>query len=519
MSSADGTGALDKALDVLDAVGSAPSGLSQVDLAARLSLPRTTVYRLLGALVARGLLRRDPLRRVYCLGTRCFEYARSAFTMPDLVAAAGPELRALRDMTGETTYLSALDGLEIVSLERVDGAHPLRSNSAHGERKPLHSTSQGKAILSALGSSRRDALVKDLPMQPVTARTITDRRRLLAELQLTAQRGWAIDDEEMVPGVRCCGAAVVDRDGQVRGAISVAGPAFRLTMQRLQLLGPEVNEAARRIGAQLATAAPAPAPGELRPVPGDWAFEGALPVWCAAGHCLVWADTLAPAVHAATAAGDRLLARLGAPVQALLALGDGVAVQTAQGWSLIDPADPAGRTSPWTAAPRGSFSAITRSPDGLLWGCVPDGERWRVSVLGPHGVEDGGWRLSEPASALAWQPDGEQLVVAAAGSGAIWIARRGAATLQRLATVPRGSGTLGGIAVDPQGGVWAALRDGWSVVRFEPGGGVDRVLAVPVPCPTAVAFGDGRLWITSARRDVGREALDAAPWSGRLFVV
>ena len=88
---------------MLDAVGSAPAGLSQVELAARLQLPRTTVYRLLGTLVARGLLRRDPLRRVYGLGMRCFEYARAAYAMPDLVAAAGAELRALRDMTGETT--------------------------------------------------------------------------------------------------------------------------------------------------------------------------------------------------------------------------------------------------------------------------------------------------------------------------------------------------------------------------------------------------------------------------------
>lgn len=516
MSAADGTGALDKALDVLDAVGRAPAGLSQAELAGQLQLPRTTVYRLLGALTARGLVRRDPLRRVYCLGTRCFEYARAAFAMPDLVAAAGPELRALRDMTGETTYLSTLDGREIVSLERADGAHTLRSNSAHGERKPLHSTSQGKAILAALDAARRDALVKDLPMPAVTARTITDRRRLLAELQLTAQRGWAIDDEEMVPGVRCCGAAVVDRDGRVRGAISVAGPAFRLTMPRLQLLGPEVAEAARRVGAQLAPAAPAAAPGEVQPVAGDWAFEGAMPAWCVAAGCLVWADTLAPAVHAATPEGDRLVARLGAPVQAMVAMGDGIVAQTSQGWFTIDPS---GGVTPWPAGPRGSFTAVARAPDGLLWGCVADGERWRISVLGPHGAEDGGWRLTEPATAMAWQPDGEQLVVAAAGSGAIFIARRGSAPLQRLATVPRGSGTLGGIAVDAQGGVWAALRDGWSVARFEPGGSVDRVLALPVPCPTGVAFGGGRMWITSARHAVGREALDAAPWSGRLFVV
>lgn len=515
MSAADGTGALEKALDVLDAVGSAPSGLSQAELAGRLGLPRTTVYRMLGTLTARGLLRRDPLRRVYCLGMRCFEYARAAFAMPDLVAAAGAELRALRDMTGETAYLSARDGLEIVALERAAGAHHQRSNSAHGQRKPLHCTSQGKAMLAAMDGEQREALVRELPMQPATPRSITDRRRLLAELKLTAQRGWAIDDEENVLGVRCCGAAVVDAAGEVRGAISVAGPAFRLTIDRLQLIGPEVAEAARRIGAQLAPAARPGAAGDVQPVAGDWAFDGALPVWCDGARGLFWADTLAPAVHLADAAGDRMLVRLDAPITALVRVPGGVAAQTAQGWTRVDAE---GRTAPWAEGPRRPLGASCRAGDGTLWTAFPDGERWGVGPMDEQGQLHAAWRLPEPATALAWHEAEGRLLVATAGSGALYTARPGHAALQRLATVPKGSGLLGGIAVDAQGGLWAALRGGWSAVRLDADGSVDRVLALPVPCPTAVAFGGGRQWITSARDSVSRESLDAAPWSGRLFV-
>jgi DNA-binding IclR family transcriptional regulator len=124
---AEGTASLDKALDVLDAIGESAQGLSQAQLAERLGLPRTTMYRMLGTLVARGLVRRDPERRVYCLGFRCFEYARQAYAMPDLVSAASPELRTLRDLTGETSYLAVLDGNEVLSLERCDGAHGHRS--------------------------------------------------------------------------------------------------------------------------------------------------------------------------------------------------------------------------------------------------------------------------------------------------------------------------------------------------------------------------------------------------------
>src|SRR5207237_8534076 len=68
----------------------------------KVHLPKTTVYRILATLVARGFVWRDPLRRVYCLGARTIELARKAYAMPELVAAARAELKALRDLTGET---------------------------------------------------------------------------------------------------------------------------------------------------------------------------------------------------------------------------------------------------------------------------------------------------------------------------------------------------------------------------------------------------------------------------------
>jgi DNA-binding IclR family transcriptional regulator len=525
--SSEGTASLDKALDVLDAVGGTASGLSQADLGQQLGLPRTTLYRLLGTLVSRGLLRRDPLRRVYCLGSRCFEYARAAYAMPDLVAAASAELRALRDMSGETTYLAALDGLEVIALDRCDGAHSQRSQAAIGQRKPLHCTSQGKAILAALPPERRDATVRDINLTAYTPRTVTDRRRLAAELKLTAQRGWSIDDEEIVAGVRCCGAAIVDSHGEVRGAVSVAGPAFRLTMERVELLGPELAEAARRIGAQLSSAKPNRNDGEAQVVPGDWAFEGAFAWWVdgrgAGGSRLWWADRLAPALHAANAFGDETVAGLEHPIQALLPESDGIRVLAGESWHRFGrDGERRDAASLHENLPCSGVLAACPGSEGQNWICVPDGDRWRVATLNSLGQATGGWRLNEPATALAWSQELRTLYIAAAGSGSLYAAPEGHGGLRRLATVPKGSGLLGGMAVDAKGGLWTALRGGWSVARFEPDGGMDRVVALPVPAPTGVALGgdSGRtLFVTTARDQLDRESLDAAPLSGRLFVV
>ncbi|WP_157268905.1 IclR family transcriptional regulator domain-containing protein [Azohydromonas aeria] len=515
----EGTAALDKALDVLDAIGHAPQGLSQAELSARLQLPRTTLYRLLAALVARDLVRRDPLRRVYALGLRCFEYARAAYAMPDLVAAAGLELRALRDLTGETSYLCALDGMETLLLERCDGAHGQRSASALGQRKPLHCTSQGKAMLAAMPPAQRDALVRELPLTAATPNTITDRRRLQAELKLTAARGWALDDEEIVPGVRCVGAPILDDEGRLRGAISVAGPAFRLTRERLELLGPELVQAARRVGAQLQAVRAVPAPGEAEAVAGERAFCGRFPRWSARGQRLLWADTLAPAVHALGADGaDRVLGDADAPIEALLPHRRGALLALAEGWLLLD-GDGAAR--PLTGLPRRRLLAACVRDDGSLWACAAEGERWRVALLHPSGELGGGWLLGEPVCALAWDAQGA-LVAAAPESGTLYRLEEGGAGggVRRLATVPRASGRLSGLALDAEGGIWTALREGWNVMRFAADGSVDRVLGLPVPSPTDLAFGGpglDQLYVTSARDGVPLEALANAPLSGRLF--
>lgn len=515
----EGTATLDKALDVLDAIGQSGQGLSQAQLAERLALPRATLYRLLGTLVERGMLRRDPFRRVYCLGFRCFEYARAAHAMPDLVAAASAELRTLRDLTGETTYLAALDGLEVLSLDRVDGAHPVRSAAALGQRKPLHCTSQGKAILAAMDAADRDAIVRELTLAPLTPRTITDRRRLQSELKATAARGWSIDDEEIAPGVRCCGAPVIDAGGQVRGAISVAAPAFRMPMERILLLGPEVAQAARRIGAQLPATPPRADPSPVVAVDGPWAFHGAFPRWSARDDCLYWADTLAPSVHRCDAAADRCVAALDSPVQAMLLAGDAVLAMHGDAWFEVDAA---GAVRPSTRLPSRPLQSVTVAPDGRPWACVAEGDRWHVGRLLPDGGLHDGWRLGEPAVALAWDAAGGALHALGAASGTLYLMKRGGSAVRRLATVPKGSGRPGGLALDHAGGIWTTLRDGWSLMRFAPDGSVERVVGLPVPSPTDLAFGgpDGRtLHVLSARDSQSAEALAHAPLSGRVFTL
>jgi len=161
-------------------------------------------------------------------------------------------------------------------------------------------------------------------------------------------------------------------------------------------------------------------------------------------------------------------------------------------------------------------------PGGELWGALSSGGRTRFGTFGPAGDFLSKWEVDEDVASLAWDPSGEALYASATRSSSILVLRPGARAVQRLATMPRGAGIPMGIAVDAEGGVWTALSDGWSVVRFTREGALDRVLALPVPRPTDMAFGGAgwkTLYVTSSRSGLSKEILASAPLSGRVFEV
>jgi DNA-binding IclR family transcriptional regulator/sugar lactone lactonase YvrE len=513
----EGTASLEKAIDVLEAIADSGEGMGHLELAEKVGLPKTTVYRILSTLVARGLVRRDPLRRVYCLGARTIELARRAYSMPELVAAARGELRMLRDVTGETTYLAALDGMETVSLERCEGTHNVRSATRLGVRKPLHCTSQGKAMLSALPDETRNAIVAELELKALTRKTITDRRKLKTELKATAERGYAIDEEEIVMGVRCVGAPIVDRRGMVRGALSIAGPIFRMTRERVEQLGPEVAEAARRVGEQLGSADTPSVEEPSSAIEGAAAIHGAMPRWSVKDDALVWADTVGREVRRFHQGSEDRFAKTRSAVTGVALQEEGVLVAFEDGWQVFDVK---GRAKPRSGWPGKQLCALGVHPGGELWVAMRHDEGCHVGTLGPAGDVLQKWSIGERVDSLAWAPDGRSLYGVAPESGSILLMQPGAKAVRRLATMPKGSGRPGGLALDAEGGLWTALLDGWSVVRFEPDGTLSRVMAVPVPRPTDVAFGgDGlrSLYVTSARDALPAEILAAAPLSGRVF--
>jgi DNA-binding IclR family transcriptional regulator len=238
---------LDRGLQILEAVARAGDPVTVAEAAASVGLDRTVAHRLIATLATRGYLQRDGGGR-YRLGPTCLALA-SAVT--DLRTAARPYLEALRSTTGETVHLVVLSGRQVVFIDSIESVHALRVASRTGRLLPAHATSVGKALLAALPAERFDALYGHADLVPVTARTITDRDELIAQLAAIRERGYAVNHGESENGVGSVGMAVCDPAGEPRAALSVALPLNRWTEETEERAVTALRSAATALGAHL----------------------------------------------------------------------------------------------------------------------------------------------------------------------------------------------------------------------------------------------------------------------------
>jgi IclR family acetate operon transcriptional repressor len=215
--------AVDRALDLLEALAQAESPLGVGELADRTGLPQGTAHRLLQSLHQRGYVRREASRK-YSMGTGAVRLADAA--QRSLARSARPYLAELVALSGETSNLAVLEGDEVVYVAQVSSPHTLRMFAEVGRHVPPHSTAVGKVLLAALPREQALGIVRRTGLPGRTPATITDLGAFVAELDLVATRGWAADEEEQETGVRCV-AVPVGGPGPSLAALSLSGPAER----------------------------------------------------------------------------------------------------------------------------------------------------------------------------------------------------------------------------------------------------------------------------------------------------
>ncbi|MDW8468676.1 MAG: IclR family transcriptional regulator, partial [Burkholderiales bacterium] len=206
---------------------------SLADLSTEARLPKPTLYRMLGMLAGAGLVAREPGTRRWAPGPRLAALARNTMLNGGLARAARRAVLArLVEAIGETCNFTMLDGAEVLYLERVEAAWPLRMALAAGSRVPVHCTASGKLLLAMLPKESRTRLLAHLSLSRHTAATITDRAALEAELARIRAQGYATDNEEYLAGLVCIAVPVAASSRRAVAALAVQAPASRMPLAR-----------------------------------------------------------------------------------------------------------------------------------------------------------------------------------------------------------------------------------------------------------------------------------------------
>jgi IclR family transcriptional regulator, acetate operon repressor len=242
-----GVRAVQRALDILDVLAEFPEGRTLAQLADAARLPKSSIFRYLATLEARGYVERDGERGRFRVGRRLVTLQSRRLEL--LARAARPRLEALRERFHETVNLGVLDGSRVTYVQILESPQAMRFAAREGDRDPIHSTSLGKAIASQLSREHVLRILESEGMPKLTLQTITDRDAFLAELDEIRARGFASDNGENEEGGRC--VAVPLALAGVRAAISVSAPAFRFSPEHADLVAAALIRSAQSVAHEL----------------------------------------------------------------------------------------------------------------------------------------------------------------------------------------------------------------------------------------------------------------------------
>lgn len=223
--------AVERASAIVDALERhGPMGVTE--LARELDISKGTVHTYLTTLARERLVARDGEK--YRLSLRFLSLAERVTHRIQIYDIAKTEVDKLADETGERAQFAMLEGTMVTNVYRAEGENAIRTTVTVGQYDYPHYIAVGKAMLAFLPADRRDDILAENGLPAGTNHSITDRETLEDHLETVRERGYAIDDEERARGVRCVAAPLQNERGDVLGAISVSGPAQRLTDEQIE---------------------------------------------------------------------------------------------------------------------------------------------------------------------------------------------------------------------------------------------------------------------------------------------
>lgn len=245
-----GVQSVDRAISVLEILAQrGEAGVSEV--AGEIDVHKSTAFRLLGALEARGLVEQARERGKYRLGFGILRLAGAVTDRIDITQQSREICERLAEELGETVNIAVLESHYAINLYQVRGRSAVAAHNWVGQLTPLHATSSGKVLLAHLPPERRSGLIAQAGLKRLTPRTVTSPEELENDLARTRECGYATTVEEYEVGLNAMAAPIRTGDGGPVAALTASGPAYRLTRERMDELAPRLVQGADEISHRL----------------------------------------------------------------------------------------------------------------------------------------------------------------------------------------------------------------------------------------------------------------------------
>lgn len=242
---------VDRALTILELISNYKDGLGITEISNELDLHKSTVHRLLKTLIYKGFVIQNEETKNYLISFKLYEIGQRKVDKLDVLDLSKEHIKSLVEKVNETVHLVVRDEYSVAYIDKVESDNTISMSSKIGSRSPMYCTSVGKVILA--NSSKEDIKNswKRSKIVQYTENTIVDYDSFLEELKDVKSKGYALDNEEHEMGVRCIGAPIFNRFGEVEAALSVSGPSMRMTENKIYEIKGELLKTADDIGREL----------------------------------------------------------------------------------------------------------------------------------------------------------------------------------------------------------------------------------------------------------------------------
>ena len=236
-----------RAFMMLETMMKADKPLTSAYLAEDLDLPKATVHRIAQQLEEEGLLQREPNGKRFVGGLRLRRLATSVLTNSVMTGSRHMILQSLSQKINETCNLTALDGNELIYLDRIESNWPYRIYLPIGSHLPLHCTAAGKLLLANMKSTWRQRYLKAVSLEKYTSKTILDLDVLREQLKTIEGEEVGYDSGEYIDGMIALAVPVKNETGEVLYSIAVHAPSARVSLDELKQHLPAMRDAAANI--------------------------------------------------------------------------------------------------------------------------------------------------------------------------------------------------------------------------------------------------------------------------------